>query len=131
MILERPVTTYQKNAANAPDSSYLDTETMATLQVVIRDLRDRLATKFARKKQVADGSSILGGSNAVTAQIIKADVVGWYRAKAAEGLVQNAANFSKNVRAENAGNGRVNLLLPIDVANQLRVTAMLVQFVKS
>jgi phage tail sheath gpL-like len=131
VILDRAVTTYQKNAAGSADNSYLDVETMACLQFLIRDLKDTLAVKFARRKLVADGTAIPGGSNFVTSQHVKGEVIGWYRNRAAEGLCQNPKVFAKNIRAENAGNGRVSLLLPLDVANQLRITSMLIQFIKS
>ncbi|MCO6414815.1 phage tail sheath subtilisin-like domain-containing protein [Siccirubricoccus sp. KC 17139] len=130
-ILERSVTTYQKNAAGAADDSYLDTETLTTLQFLIRDLKNVLGTKFARKKLVADGTPVPGGSSFVTPSTVKGEVIAWYRGHAANGMVQNVANFTQNMKAENAGSGRVSLLLPIDVANQLRIISTLVQFTKS
>ncbi|MDO9714300.1 phage tail sheath subtilisin-like domain-containing protein [Paracraurococcus lichenis] len=130
VILDRSVTTYQTNTTGAPDSSYLDTETLATLQVLLRDVKDMLSVKFGRVKLVQDGTSIPAGSNTVTAQIIKGEVIGWYRNQVNAGLAQDAAGFARGIVAENQGNGVVALLLPIAVANQLRITKLLVQFTK-
>ena len=45
--------------------------------------------------------------------------------------MQNSAIFAKNVVAENAGNGLVKVMAPVDLVNQLRQIAMLLQFRKS
>ncbi|NOG69812.1 phage tail sheath subtilisin-like domain-containing protein [Roseicella sp. DB1501] len=131
VILDRSVTTYTTNAAGAKDTSYRDTETLATLQFCIRSLDSMLGTKFARKKLLADGTQVPGGSNFVTAQSVKAEIIAWYRARALEGVVQNPDTFARNVQAQNIGQGRVAVMLPIDVANQLRVLGISVQFIKS
>jgi phage tail sheath gpL-like len=128
--IERMVTTYQRNPSGAPDNSYLDTETLYTLQFIIRDLRTFLTSQFPRKILVADGTPIPFGSAMVTAQTILAAIIGRYQTYCTSGLAQNATVFAQQAQAQNAGNGLVSLLLPIQVANQLRQTAMLIQFTK-
>jgi phage tail sheath gpL-like len=54
-----------------------------------------------------------------------------YRALEAQGYVQNSATFAQNVAVENAGNGLVKILAPVDLVNQLRQIAILLQFRKS
>jgi len=130
-VLERMVTTYTTNAAGAPDNSYRDVETMDTLTYLIRDLRTYLASTYARKILVADGTPITGGSSMVTAQSIKADIISRYRTYCNNGLAQNYATFAANAVAQNVGNGNVALQLPFDLANQLRVLALKIAFVKS
>ena len=131
VILERAVTTYQQNAAGAADDSYLDVEVLYTLMFLIRDLRTDLQTKYARKKLVSDGTRIPFGVNFVTSQTIKAEVIANYRKNAALGLCQNPDTFAQNVTAVNAGNGQVSILWPGDLANQLRVIAVLAQFTRT
>jgi phage tail sheath gpL-like len=131
VIVERMATTYQKNAAGAPDNSYLDVETMYGLMFVARQMSDYLLTRYARKKLVSDQTPILYGSNCVNAPMIKASVIVDYRALEAQGYVQNSANFARTVAVENAGNGLVKILAPVDLVNQLRQIAILLQFRKS
>jgi phage tail sheath gpL-like len=131
VIIERMCTTYQHNAAGAVDNSYLDVETMYGLMFVARDLANYLLTRYARKKLAVDGTPVLAGSNVVTPAMIKASTVAEYRALEAAGYVQNSAAFSKNIVAEDAGNGLVKILAPVDLVNQLRQIAILLQFRKS
>jgi phage tail sheath gpL-like len=131
VIVERMTTTYQKNLAGAADDSYLDVETMYGLTFVARDLSDYLLTRYARKKLVSDTTPILAGSNCINAPMIKASVIMEYRALEAGGYVQNADAFAKAVVVENAGNGLVKILAPVDLVNQLRQIAILLQFRKS
>jgi phage tail sheath gpL-like len=131
VIIERMCTTYQQSASGATDDSYLDVETMYGLMFVARDLANYLATRYARKKLVSDGTQILAGSNCVSAQMIRASVISEYIALESAGYVQNSAIFKKNVIAENAGHGLVKILAPVDLVNQLRQIAILLQFRKS
>lgn len=131
VIIERMCTTYQHNLAGAPDDSYLDVETMYGLMFVARDLATYLLSRYARKKLVSDATPILPGSNCVSAAMIKASTVAEYKALEAGGYVQNSSNFAKNIVAENAGRGLVKILAPVDLVNQLRQIAVLLQFRKS
>lgn len=131
VILERAATTYQHNAAGAVDNSYLDVETMFGLMFVARDLSNYLLTRYARKKLVSDTTPILAGSNCVNAPMIKASVIMEYRALETAGYVQNANTFARSVVVEDAGNGLVKILAPVDLVNQLRQIAILLQFRKS
>lgn len=131
VIIERMCTTYQKNAAGAVDNSYLDVETMYGLMFVSRDLTNFLLTRYMRKKLVSDQTPIAPGSNCVNSLMIKASVIQEYRVLQLNGYVQNADTFAQNIIVENAGNGLVKILAPVDLVNQLRQIAILLQFRKS
>jgi phage tail sheath gpL-like len=131
VVIERMCTTYQQNAAGAADNSYLDVETMYGLMFVARDLTNYLLTRYARKKLVSDDTPVLPGSNCVTSKMIQASVVAEYKVLEANGYVQNSATFARNIIAEDAGNGLVKILAPVDLVNQLRQIAILLQFRKS
>ena len=45
--------------------------------------------------------------------------------------MQNADAFAKGIIVEDAGNGLVKILAPVDLVNQLRQIAILLQFRKS
>jgi phage tail sheath gpL-like len=131
VIMERMCTTYQRNAAGAVDNSYLDVETMYGLMFVSRDLTTFLLSRYMRKKLVSDTTPIAPGSNCVNALMIKASVIQEYRVLQMNGFVQNADTFARNIIVENAGNGLVKILAPVDLVNQLRQIAILLQFRKS
>ena len=131
VIIERMATTYQKNTAGATDDSYLDVETMYGLMFVARDLANYLLTRYSRKKLVSDTTQILAGSNCVNAPMIKASTISEYRALEIAGYVQNSQIFAQNIVVENAGQGLVKILAPVDLVNQLRQIAVLLQFRKS
>jgi phage tail sheath gpL-like len=131
VTIERMATTYQRNVAGADDNSYLDVETMYGLMFVARDLANYLLTRYARKKLVSDQTQILAGSNCVNALMIKASTISEYRALEAAGYVQNSTIFAQNIVVENAGQGLVKILAPVDLVNQLRQIAILLQFRKS
>jgi phage tail sheath gpL-like len=131
VIIERMRTTYQTNAAGADDDSYLDVETMYGLMFVARDLANYLLSRYARKKLVQNGTPVLPGSNCVTPAMIQASVVAEYRVLEANGYVQNSAIFAANIITEDAGHGLVKILAPVDLVNQLRQIAILLQFRKS
>lgn len=130
VITDRIITTYQINTAGAPDNSYLDVETMYTLMAGIRDMRIFLQSQFPRKKLVSDTTRISAGSNMVTSKTVLASAVARYRTQCANGLMQNPDQFAQQAKSQNKGNGLVALLLPMQLANQLRQIAMLVQFQK-
>lgn len=131
VIIERMRTTYQRNLAGADDDSYLDVETMYGLMFVARSLTNYLLSIYARKKLVSDETPILAGSNTVNSLMIKTSVICHYRVLELGGYVQNATIFAKNVVVENAGRGLVKILAPVDLVNQLRQIAILLQFRKS
>jgi phage tail sheath gpL-like len=129
--IERLVTTYQTNPAGAPDTSWLDVETGASLTYVNRDLRNYLLTTFPRKVFVSDNTPAPTGSNRVNSRTIRAAIIGrYYYLQDVIGIVQNADQFATQVQVLNAGNGLCQVLAPVQVANQLRQIAMLVQFSK-
>ncbi len=131
VVLDRVLTTYQTAPSGAPDTSYLRVQTRFCLMDLIRDMRVFLQTTYARKKLVADGSNIPGGSNATTSQNVLSSAWGRYRGYCDANRAQNYATFKANSRAQNAGNGQVNLLLPFDLPNELIAIVMKVNFVQS
>ena len=126
----RLVTTYQTNGSGMPDDSYLDAETMNQLAYVIRDLRSFQAP-YLTKKLVSDATAIPAGSSAINAPVVKQALISRYRQLEAGGYVQNSAKFAAAILVKNIGGGRLQELLPVDVANQVRNIAMLIQFRKS
>lgn len=131
VTIERVVTTYQENASNQPDSSYLDVETMFTLMFVVRFMLASFASKLSAKILVSDQTRLSGQNpSVVTPAIIRAINIADYRFLEGSAYVQNGDAYAQNVVVENAGGGQVRILAPIALGNQLRQVAMLVQFTK-
>ena len=128
--VERAVNLYTLNPAGQPDSSYRDVEGNYAVMASIRDFLSQLSSQFGRKKLVADGTVIPGGSNMVTSQTVLAAIVARYRTQCSNGLCQNPDQFAQAAEATNAGNGTITAYLPIQVAGQLRVIAGSVAFSK-
>ena len=89
-----------------------------------------LAGQFPRAILVADGTKIPAGAPVTTAQIVGASVASRYRTQCNQFWAQNAELLAAGLQAVNAGGGVVNLLLPYQIANQLRVVSANVQFQK-
>ena len=130
VYIERMTTTYQTNALGVADNSYLDLETMFTLEVCIQDMLGFLAAQYPATILVADGTKIPAGAPVTTAQMVGAACASRYVTQCNNFWCQNPQQFAAGIQAINAGNGEVKLLLPYMIANQLRVVAATVQFTK-
>lgn len=128
--IERAITTYQKNTQNQPDTSYLDSETLHTSAYVIRYLRQRITSKYGRMKLANDGTRFGAGAAIVTPSVIRGELIAAYSDLELLGIVENSALFAKYLIVErNAINpNRLDVLLPPDYVNQLRIFALLNQF---
>ena len=128
--IERAITTYQKNSWNQADPSYLDSETMHQLTEITRRLRYAITQKYPRHKLANDGTRFAAGQAIVTPSVIRGELLAEYAAMEEIGLVENAKAFAKYLIVERDSNNpnRVNVLLPADLVNQLRIFALLNQF---
>ncbi|GAB7527912.1 phage tail sheath subtilisin-like domain-containing protein [Pseudomonas sp. 3A(2025)] len=130
LLVERLITTYKTNSAGAPDISYLDSETLFTLMYIRHDWRDYILRKYPRHKLAADGTRYGIGQAVVTPVVMKAEAIAKFREWETLGLVENMPDFKANLIAErNASDpNRMDMLLPPDLVNQLRIVANKIQF---
>jgi phage tail sheath gpL-like len=128
--IQRCVTTYRVNMWNQPDPSWLDVQTPATLAYIIRFMRQRIMQKFGRHKLADDGTPFGFGQAIVTPRIIRAELVAAYSELISQGIAENMDAFKAFLIVERDANdpNRINVLLPPDLINQLRIFAMLVEF---
>ena len=128
--VERAITTYQKNTWGQSDPSYLDSETLHTLSEITRRLRNRITQKYPRHKLANDGTRFGAGQAIVTPSVVRGELLAEYADMEEVGLVENRALFAKYliVERDSANPNRVNVLLPLDLVNQLRIFALLNQF---
>jgi phage tail sheath gpL-like len=127
---ENVITTYQTNAQGVADNSYLEVETMFQLMLEIRTLQAMLTSKYARAKLADNGSKPAAGSNLVTPNTIRADIVALYQERTDAGFTQNSAAFEAAlvVQKNQVNPNRVDILWPGTPVNQMRTFATLVQF---
>ncbi len=128
--IERSITTYQLDGAANPDDSYLDVTTLMTLQEINERISDVMLTKYPRHKLVNDGTKFDSGQAVVTPGVIRGELVSLYRTFEFEALVENADAFiaALTVTRDIGDPNRLNVLYTPDLANQLRVFALLNQF---
>ncbi|MDO5531423.1 phage tail sheath subtilisin-like domain-containing protein [Sutterella sp.] len=130
VMIERAITTYQTNSLGDADASYLDSETMHQLAYIIRQLKSRITSKYARHKLADDGTAYGAGQAIVTPSVIRGELVACYAELEEAGHVENSDLFAKNLIVErNSDNpNRLDVLFPPDLVNQLRIFAVLNQF---
>lgn len=129
-LVERLITTYKENAFGTEDPSYLDVNTMLTLGYLRYSFRARFAQKFPRHKLADDGTRFGAGQAILTPKIAKAECFALFRQWEDAGLVENFDDFKANIIVERNTTdvNRLDILLPPDIINQLRVTAAQIGF---
>jgi len=130
MQIERMVTTYKTNAAGGNDTSYLDVETLFTLMTIRHDWRDYIKRKYPRHKLANDGTRFGPGQAVATPNLFKAEAVAKFREWEEIGLVENFDQFKRDLIVERnpSDPNRLDVLLPPDVINGLRVVANKIAF---
>lgn len=128
--IERAITTYQTNALGDSDTSYLDSETLHTLAYIIRTLKTTITSKYPRHKLANDGTKYGTGQAIVTPSVIRGELIAQYQKLELKGIVENADLFKKYLIVERNVDdpNRLDVLLPPDLVNGLRIFSMLVQF---
>ena len=128
--IERAITTYQTNAQDVADVTYLDIQTAFTMMRCARYMKRRIVTKFGRKKLGDDNSRLPASANVVTPSIVFNELVMIYGDLIELGWVEDMSWFKANCKVVRDSNdvNRLNVLFPPDFINQLRVFATLFRF---
>lgn len=128
--IERSITTYQQNAYGVSDNSYLDVQTLFTLQYILRDLKSIITSKYGRHKLADDGTHFGAGQAVVTPKIIRGELIAQYQKLEEKALVENLDAFKESLIVErNADDpNRLDVSIGPDLVNQLRIFATLCQF---
>jgi len=133
VLIERSITTFQTDAQSVPDASFLDVQTLAILNEIRFQFKNRMTTRFIipRFKLADDTFPVLPGQVVATPRTIKQEIISLFTLLRDRGLIENLDDFIKNLVVERseADKNRVNVLLPPDLINQFRVLAGLIQFI--
>jgi phage tail sheath gpL-like len=128
--LDGTITTYQTNALNQPDNSYLQVNTMYLIMAVIRALQTIVTSKYSRMALAANGTLFAPGAPIITPNDIRADLIANYGELEYDGLVQDSQVFAQGlIVQQNTGNpNRVDVGYDPTLINQLNILALLFQF---
>lgn len=131
--LERVITTYQTNAQGVADPSYLNIQTLFTLNEIRYQYKARMVNRFivTRFKLADDTFPAQAGSNIATPTIIKQEIIALFTLLRDNGLIEDLDAFVDNMRVERntTDRDRVDVLLPPDLINQFRLIATKLQYV--
>ena len=121
--IDRLCTTYQTNPAGAADITFLDIENLAVSAYVIQYLKNLVLTTYPRCVLLDDNPGNLQGV-ATPAEIRATLIHGYTDLATTGGVVESVDLFAKYLIVERSSDpNRVDVYLPIDVANQLRIVA--------
>lgn len=130
VLIERVITTYRTNSFGIADVSFLDLNTVWTVDYIRYAARARVALKFPRHKLADDGTNFAPGQAIVTPSIIRAELIGLFRELEEVALVENLDQFKADllVVRSTANVNQVNAVIPPNIINQFMVFAAAVQF---
>jgi phage tail sheath gpL-like len=128
--IERLITTYQETTGGSPDEAFLDVQTAFGLSYLRRSYTANFERQFATHKLADDGTVVGPGSVTVTPEIAKTDAVAWYGGMIRAGVAEDLAGFIENTTFERHASdpNRLEGFLAVNLQNQLRVSASLLQF---
>jgi phage tail sheath gpL-like len=128
--IERLITTYQTNAQNAVDTSYLNVNTVFTLSRIRFDFRNDFLLKFPRHKLGDDGNRFGSGQAIMTPKLGKAFAVSKFNDWVEKAWCENVDQFKNDLIVERNADDpdRLDFLLPPDLVNQLLVVGAQIQF---
>tara|TARA_R100000951_G_scaffold23148_2_gene19291 strand:+ start:4559 stop:6046 length:1488 start_codon:yes stop_codon:yes gene_type:complete len=129
--INRGCTNYQKNSFNQADASWLDSQTALTASYLRITFNQWMLTKFPQHKLANDTAVFSAGQNIVTPKIAKAEAVAWFVELEQAGIVENVAQFKKDLIVERNGSdvNRLDFVLPTDFVNQMRIFASKLSFI--
>ncbi len=130
--VERIKTMSQLNSEGFADDTLSDIEVMRTLAFISYSLRFRFAVKYAKAKLADDGTAFGAGQIVITPVIARAECLALFKQWERAGLVEGYEQFKAQLVVERDPNdtGRLNMMVPPDLINQLRVTASRIAFLK-
>lgn len=124
--IERMRTTRVENEFGSLDEALADLNPKLTLSYLRFDFRANWVAKYSRHKLADDGTRFGAGQRIMTPKIGKGEAVARFRIWEELGLVEGADQFKRDLIVERSSSdvNRLDMLLPPDLINQLRVTGV-------
>ncbi len=122
--IDRLVTTYQFNEWGSPDATWLDVETLAQSMYGIRYLKQKVTNNHARQSLADENPYGLQGMT--TAEEVRNTVLHGYAELIRLGVFENLDLFDRDLIVERnfVDANRLDMFLPLDHVNQLRIAAV-------
>jgi phage tail sheath gpL-like len=130
VMIERQITTYQKNAGGLDDDSYLDINTPETLERIRYEQRFMAIQRFPRHKLAGDGDDFPAGQAIVTPKQYKGHLLVLYRSFIQRGWCEDFEGYASTLIVERNGpnKNRMDYRDNPNLVNQLRMVAGQNQF---
>ncbi len=133
VYVERERSTYKTDSSGAPDGAWLDMQRSTIGRRIVRRCKSRISRDFFSQGFVIvdDARSISAGEDAVNTSTVKGSLVSEADGMYLDKLVSDLPTFRANVQVEQDGTdpNRINIYLPIDQTNQLRMVAAVANFI--
>jgi len=128
--IERLITTYQLNAFNVADPSYLDLNVLLTLSYLRYSFKALMTSRYPRHKLAKDGTRFGPGQAVITPKVAKAECFSIFRQWEEKGLVEGFDQFKNDLIVEiNATDvNRLDIRMSPDLINQLVILGVQIQF---
>lgn len=128
--IERLITTYQTDEFGIASTAYYDLNTVLTLSFLRWSVVNRVMAKYPRHKLADDGTRFEAGQQIVTPRLLKAELVALFTLWEAQGLVEGVEQFKRDLIVERDAQDptRVNVILPPNLVNQLRILGAQIAF---
>lgn len=128
--LQRIRTTRKTDALGEADTALADLNSKAALSYIRFDFRRRFIQKFSRHKISDDGVKFGPGQSVITPLLAKSEILALFEDWQELGLVEGIAQFENDLLVERSATdpNRLDIRMPPDLINQLRVTAAQIQF---
>lgn len=123
VCIDRAITTFQLNEWGVPNATWLDVETMHQNMYAIRYLKAKVTGQWGRAALRDENPTGIQG--VATPADIRNTIVHGYRELSALNVVENEDLFEQSLIVERdlVDANRVNIYLPSDHVNQLRIVA--------
>ena len=130
VLVERLVTTFKTNAFGSPDNSYMDLNTLLTLSLLRNEVKAMTESKYPRHKLGNDGQIYGGGQAIITPNTYRAELIVLASSWVERALMEDLDGFKEGliVQRNTADPNRLDVLLPPDLVNQLRIVGVKIQF---
>lgn len=131
-MIERLITTYQTNALGDPDPSYLNVNTLRTLDYLRYATRLRFSQRYPRHKLGDDGNDYDPGQPVMTPNLARGELKALFKEWERKGLVENFSQFEADLIVERDSDDpdRLNVRMGPNLMNQFRVLAGQIQFLQ-
>jgi phage tail sheath gpL-like len=123
--VERLITSYRENDLGG---AFLDVTSILTLERLRFDLRATLTAKFGRFKIGDDGQAYAPGTDVITPNGMRAEIIALYAGWVEQGWCEGSDDFAASLIVERDPNDptRMNISTQPNIANALRVVGALV-----